>query len=397
MKKIFIILLALILVFGIAACSTLDDTDLEGEVCSVEDDLDDCLDGDEYYEDEEYIEEDDTAYPVEEDDQQENTQPSSGNCQTGEIFDSGTQTCVLVCESVDDCKAVADDLIGDLSAYFTGKEFTEEDYESEDEGEEEEITLVAYSVEGQSILDPVFEDAPEQYADIQNDSNLHEDVWLYLNHMFPVEYMNYVGEFTIFTDGVYNTLAMVEPLTDDLNSWIYYVDLMDMENTEEFSYTLVHEFAHIITLNGSQLEPDAAVLNDQEDAEAYQAAIDACDYWFTGEGCPNGDSYLALFMEEFWGDIYDQWLEIDNIEDEDERLEGFDSLYEQYADDFVTDYAATSPAEDIAETFAYFVFQPEPAGDTIAEQKILFFYQFPELVQLRTMILNGTLNFLSSK
>ena len=34
----------------------------------------------------------------------------------------------------------------------------------------------------------------------------------------------------------------------------------------------------------------------------------------------------------------------------------------------------------------FFIISPRPAGDTIAEQKILFFYDFPEMVALREQI-----------
>jgi hypothetical protein len=43
--------------------------------------------------------------------------------------------------------------------------------------------------------------------------------------------------------------------------------------------------------------------------------------------------------------------------------------------------------EDIAESWAFFVLSPKPALDSIANEKILFFYEYPELVELRTKIL----------
>jgi hypothetical protein len=43
----------------------------------------------------------------------------------------------------------------------------------------------------------------------------------------------------------------------------------------------------------------------------------------------------------------------------------------------------------MAETWAFFVRGSEPIGDTIAGQKVLFFYQYPELVELRAQILNN--------
>jgi len=54
----------------------------------------------------------------------------------------------------------------------------------------------------------------------------------------------------------------------------------------------------------------------------------------------------------------------------------------------VTDYAVTSPEEDIAESRMFFILDPKTAGDTIAEQKILFFYDWPELARLRDEIIS---------
>jgi hypothetical protein len=64
-------------------------------------------------------------------------------------------------------------------------------------------------------------------------------------------------------------------------------------------------------------------------------------------------------------------------------------FYQAHSAEFVDDYAATHPTEDIAESFTYFVFSPKPAGASIKEQKIKFFYEYPELVQLREGILSG--------
>ena len=46
----------------------------------------------------------------------------------------------------------------------------------------------------------------------------------------------------------------------------------------------------------------------------------------------------------------------------------------------------TAPKEDVAETWTYFVMTPQPGGDTLADQKIRFFYNYPELVDLRAQI-----------
>lgn len=49
----------------------------------------------------------------------------------------------------------------------------------------------------------------------------------------------------------------------------------------------------------------------------------------------------------------------------------------------------TNPEEDMAESWAFFVLGPEPAGDAIAEEKVLFFFHYSELVELREQILSN--------
>ena len=49
-------------------------------------------------------------------------------------------------------------------------------------------------------------------------------------------------------------------------------------------------------------------------------------------------------------------------------------------DSFVTTYATVNPFEDIAEFFSCFMLTPSNASpQTVAESKVNFFYQFPEL------------------
>lgn len=63
-------------------------------------------------------------------------------------------------------------------------------------------------------------------------------------------------------------------------------------------------------------------------------------------------------------------------------------------DFYVSKYAMYSPEEDFSESFAHFVLTQTPKGDNVKEEKILFFYQFEELVQLRTEIIARTATWL---
>ncbi len=64
-------------------------------------------------------------------------------------------------------------------------------------------------------------------------------------------------------------------------------------------------------------------------------------------------------------------------------------FYHDHPTQFITPYAATSPEEDIAETWAYFVLNARPADDSVAHRKVLFFYAYPELVDLRNAIISN--------
>jgi hypothetical protein len=91
-------------------------------------------------------------------------------------------------------------------------------------------------------------------------------------------------------------------------------------------------------------------------------------------------------------DKYEEWNAVDSINDDLLYYERLNKFYEKYQDQFVSDYAAANPGEDIAESWTYFILAPKPHGSTIAEQKILFFYEYPELVDLRQQILTNLCN-----
>ena len=172
-------------------------------------------------------------------------------------------------------------------------------------------------------------------------------------------------------------MAFVDPDPTDPSRWMLHVDIVDAQNPDELTYTLIHEFAHVLTLNETQVAFDMEVFNEPDNESVYEEAEASCPTYFPGEGCSLRQSYINAFFDAFWSDIYPDWLESDPDSDE---------FYQAYEDQFVTDYAATNPGEDIAESFTAFVLEPKPDGDTIAEEKVLFFYNYPELVQLRAEI-----------
>ena len=86
--------------------------------------------------------------------------------------------------------------------------------------------------------------------------------------------------------------------------------------------------------------------------------------------------------------------------DFDNRLDAIDTgdedeiyyFYEDHTDNFVTPYAATDQAEDIAESFTNFVLRDKPTSNTtLKDQKVNFFYQFSELVNMRQQLRDNVL------
>ncbi len=261
------------------------------------------------------------------------------------------------------------------------------DFDAEDDPDDE-IYLVSYFVNGDELSAPFDETVPDQYKDEQEDRAAHEEIWNYFARLIPLEARDFLTAFSIVTDGNGNVLAAVAQSASDAEDWALEVDILDATNKYVLTVTLLHEFGHLLTLNSSQVPPSKAVFDAPEDDDVYQRELAACPNYFPGEGCSNQDSYVNRFFDRFWFDLYAEWQEIDSEEDEDRYYDLLDDFYYTYEDQFLTEYSVTSPAEDIAESFAFFILAPKPEPSSIADEKILFFYEFPELTELRGQILN---------
>ena len=255
--------------------------------------------------------------------------------------------------------------------------------------------LVTYSVNGDQITDPVFDSIPSDLKKEQKNSALQKEAWQDFTSLIPSENRQMVSQYIVFTDGFENTLAAVDQTKNDPARWIMEVDIADLKNKDELMFTLIHEYAHLLTLNSSQGIPDKEILKDQNNRALLESKAAACPNYFTGIGCSLPNSYVNAFYQRFWLDINSEWKKIDALQyskDLNPYYAGLYHFYKSHPNQFVDDYATTHPTEDIAESFAYFVFSPRPSGDSIKDQKIAFFYVYPELVALRTNILNGACN-----
>jgi hypothetical protein len=251
------------------------------------------------------------------------------------------------------------------------------------------ILLVNYEVIGEKLDDPSYTSISTEFAPLRNDTEGHLRIWNYFRALIPASEREMLAEYAIGTDGDGGHLAAVGQTDNNAEEWLLFVDIADTSDYYELTYTFVHEFAHLLTLGPEQVPPSLAVFEDPYDEEIYEDERSDCDSYFPGPGCARANSYIHAFYERFWPDMYDEWQEIDLEDDEEIYYGELEDFYLAYEDRFVTQYAATSPEEDIAESFSFFIFSPKPSGAAIAEEKILFFYEYPELIELRTTVLNN--------
>ncbi|WP_243292026.1 putative zinc-binding metallopeptidase [Bacillus sp. FJAT-47783] len=197
----------------------------------------------------------------------------------------------------------------------------------------------------------------------------HQQIWSYVTKIVPEKIMSRITSFEVGTDGKDEMLAYVVPNDDTNQTWLLGVDKKDAFDSKgklvikDIQDTIIHELGHIMTLNDTQMQ------DVEEDTKTYT----------TDEGTLKKDAYLNQFYETFWKDIHEEWKKAMEAESD----EAMNQFYEKHKSKFISEYAMTNPEEDIAESFMRFIVDEKPKGDTMAEEKIRFFYQFDELVKLR--------------
>ena len=238
----------------------------------------------------------------------------------------------------------------------------------------------------------------------------------------------------------------------DISKFYVSIDPLDMvfDGVVDEQYlkpTLIHENAHILSLSANQgdnngLPPEAYDRPSLLKQLMTEGERSCANYYNDLAGCMDKDSYLNAFFQKFWAGIYhDHNWEFEYDVDDDGFSKQNEMFYKRYSTQFVTEYAASNPDEDFAESFMAFILKeyPEqklsprtvtqlvcmervvdaycmgqygggpykcekvvdscqketkilaPGQDrrlpfSIADQKIIFFYDYPELVEMRDFI-----------
>lgn len=189
----------------------------------------------------------------------------------------------------------------------------------------------------------------------------YPQIWNTVEAIIPEELFENFDKLIISTDGELNNLAYVIANNSSGSRWNISIDPVDVGEETLFYETIIHEYFHYMTLNNTQVsyfkQPSIFTYSDQD--------------LVTDE-----NSYLNQFNQKFWG----------LLSQESPLAEDVYLFYLRHKSFFVDEYAATNAAEDICESFAFFVLRDKPSADTIANKKLLFFYNYPELVEFRSEV-----------
>ncbi len=257
-------------------------------------------------------------------------------------------------------------------------------------------TLASYLVQGDQLSAPRFaSNIPSDLIPYQQDAVSQQRIWNYFTAMVPANQRTELTAFILSTDGKGGMLASVEESSNQPQHWALNVDPLDATKPINLTYTLAHEFGHLLTLNGTQVTPDPLYLANPS-LQVYQQEAASCPQYFTTVGCSHPNSYINEFFQFFWVKLFNEWSQVNAERDQKNYFANLAHFYERHPTQFVSTYAATSPEEDIAESFARFILNPRPPADSIAHEKMLFFYELPDLVQLRIRMVNGICNYASA-
>lgn len=255
-----------------------------------------------------------------------------------EQVEDGVCSYIIECDDADSCEAWGAQTIKDMEEWFGELTYSEAWDVDERDSEKQPDERAAYPVNGNSLdLSPTNEDE-EYYAWL----------WERFAWIIPSERRTMVSRFEVYEHA--DLMAYVIQDEDNLEQWIYAANQTQATYETERVMTDIHEFGHLLSLNSEQVDP--------------YIEENSCKTHMLDEGCTYEDSYINSFYRQFWVDS----------NDENEMS-------------YVTEYAMSSIYEDFAESWSHFVMTARPSNRSIADQKILFFYQYDELIMLKATIL----------
>ena len=198
------------------------------------------------------------------------------------------------------------------------------------------------------------------------DEKMNKTLWEMFVRTNAPEIVNRVNSFHVFLTSPPDTPGLYGSVRSDLKGRYALTIVIQTHmkagvlDTAEVYNTYLHEGFHIASLS----QADASVVMKDYVCPTYFSTA------YFGQ-CVGNNSYLMKFTAKFYKGGYGQYT----------------SKFDVTANRTCTsEYGCTKFTEDIAESYMEFVAKDKPTTNDVADQKILFFYDFPELIALRTQI-----------
>jgi hypothetical protein len=240
------------------------------------------------------------------------TSDSSG-CTSIEMYDEKTGECTYECDTDQECASKAQLIEEELNNYF--EDATSKIDKTPVDKTDSEKNSKVYEFNGSSFT-PLLE-TPEQ-----------KEAWSYFYAIADANFVKeYIASVGFYNDAASDTAAHVNQNDTDSSKWDLSVNLAFASDKKELIFTLVHEYAHIFSLNKTAVDGNVT---------------GTCPRLQISEGCALEGSVISKFNSTFWNNI-----------DADPNNGEFGKYYQTNPADFVSEYAGTNAVEDFAETFAY--------------------------------------------
>jgi hypothetical protein len=179
----------------------------------------------------------------------------------------------------------------------------------------------------------------------------HSAIWDLVRAIVPAATIDErIVQFNVTTDGVEQTLAMVHRSGRVETGWILSIDSADIADGQRLTETLIHELAHVLTLNRGEVD--------------FGVPASACGDLALSVGCVVPNSIMGRYAQRFWN--------------------GGDTPVDARPAAFVTGYASSSAHEDLAESFMAWALNLSVEQSPAIQEKFGFFEAEPVLVDAKT-------------
>ena len=298
---------------------------------------------------------------------------SEHECTTFEKFNPKEKTCYYECADEKECTAIENKISTELESWVDEESIKEA---NKNKTSENEKGITAENIYAEFLILPgEIIRFGNTLKESQGRTDYYITIWDKIAALSPNELSDkYIEQFDVYKNEKDDTIAFVDD-EDGNGKWRIAINdtVYRKQNEREQYMSLIHELAHIISLNKDQMLFNYTSENN---------GVRKCFTLYLDEGCLKEDSYLYKFYTNFKNDIWGKSeVEIKKIISNYKADD-----YHDYNNSFITDYAATNEVEDFAESFTYFVvdsYNYERQNLKDKEIKIASMYNYAELVKIR--------------